>query len=87
MSPFRVISQPVGEAELVEQRLWLEIGDPQFDGFAVPDSPQIEDLDDVVRAGHAHIDDLRDPIVLGGAARIAEAREVEDPRQVGQNVA
>jgi LysR family hca operon transcriptional activator len=55
----------VHEPELVQQRLRFEIRDPQLYGFAVPNGPQIKDLDDVIRAGHAHIDDRRDPIGFG----------------------
>ena len=74
------------DAELVKKRLRFEIGDPQVYGFAIPDRPEIKDLDDVVRAGHAHIDDRRDPIGFGGDTDVTEAREVEDLGQIGQNV-
>jgi hypothetical protein len=74
----------VGDAEFVEQRLGLEIGDPDRRDLPVSDSPNVDDFDYCVGAGNSHVDRRGDASALSDNAVVAEAREVEHIGEVGQ---
>src|SRR6202011_3879757 len=78
-------AEAVGDAELVEQSLRLEIGDPDGCGLAVPDGPVLGDLDHRVATGDAEIHQRHHMLVRGKENVVAEAPEVEYVRQLGQH--
>src|SRR5580700_8813892 len=78
--------EAVRDAELVEQRLRLEVSDPDRGCLAVPDRPVLGDLDHGVAAGESEIHQRHHALVLGKEDVVAEPSEVEDVGQVGKDL-
>ena len=76
----------MGDAELVQQSLGLEIGDPDGCGLAFLDAPVLGDLDYGVAAGEAEIHQRHHALVFSNENVVAEPPEVEDARQTGQHL-
>jgi hypothetical protein len=70
------------DAELVEKRLRLEIGDPDRGGLAALDGPVLGDLDHGVAAREAEIHQRHHAVVFRQEDVVAEPSEVEDIGQV-----
>jgi hypothetical protein len=78
--------EAVRDDELVEQRLRLEVGDPDRDGLAVLDGPVLGDLDHGVAAGESEIHQRHHALVLGKEDVVAEPSEVQDVGQAGKDL-
>src|SRR5258707_2994854 len=79
-------AEAVGDTELVQQSLGLEICDPDGCGLAFLDAPVLGDLDGGVAAGEAEIHQRHHALVLGNENVVAEPPEVEDAWQIGQHL-
>src|SRR5580700_4568000 len=78
--------EAVRDTELVEQRLRLEVGDPDRGCLAVLDGPVLGDLDHGVAAGEAEIHQRHHALVLRKEDVVAEPSEVEDVGEVGKDL-
>src|SRR5882672_5811818 len=85
MSPPSAL-EAVRHAELVEQRLRFEVGDPDRGGLAVLDRPVLGDLDRGVAAGESEIHQRHHAVVLRQEDVVAEPSEVEDVREMGKDL-
>src|SRR5271170_655254 len=80
------MAEAVGDTELVEQRLGLEISDPDRSGLPVSDGPTVDDLDHRSGAHNTLVDDRVDAAVLGDNADVAEPREIEHVGKTGKDL-
>ena len=55
----------VGNAELLKQRLGLEVSNPDRGDLSVSDGPTVDDLDHRIGASHTLVDDRVDTAVRG----------------------
>src|SRR5712664_272198 len=78
--------EAVRDAELVEQRLRLEVSDPDRGGLAVLDGPVLGDLDHGVAACESEIHQRHHAVVLRKEDVVAEPAEVEDIGEIGQDL-
>ena len=65
------VAEAVGDAELVEQRLGLEIGDPDRGDLPFSDGPTVDDLDHRAGAPNTLVDDRVDTAVRGDGTDVA----------------
>src|SRR5260370_23597690 len=78
--------EAVRDAELVEQRLRLEVGDPDRGCLAVPDGPVLGDLDHGVAARESEIHQRHHAVVVRKEDVVTEPSEVQDVGQVGKDL-
>jgi len=81
------MAEAVGDAELLEQRLRLEISDPDRSDLPVSESPTVDDLDHRIGAHDTLVDDRVDTAVLGDDTDVPEPREIEHIGKIGKDVA
>jgi hypothetical protein len=76
----------VGNAELLEQRLGLEVSNPDRGDLSVSDGPTVDDLDHRIGASHTLVDDRVDTAVRGDNTDVAEPREIEHVGKTGKDL-
>src|ERR1700756_2553539 len=67
-----LVAEAVGDAELLEQRLGLEVSDPDRGDLPVSDGPAVDDLDHRIGAPDTLVDDRVDTAVPGDNTDVAE---------------
>ena len=80
------MAEAVGDAELLEQRLGLEVSDPDRGDLPVSHGPTVDDLDHRIGAPNTLIDDRVDTAVRGDDTDVAEPREIEHLGKTGKDL-